>query len=284
MIQGNFATIDEHRIYVRIDTYNTPNPLQTINIDNSNNIRFADNPVQISESQDSLDNPLYLSQATVSFLCKDNTIIDHIMELSQYDKVGISIDDMTSHTIIFNGIVEIKTFNQDYAESWTQIDINAYDYMTTLENYKYKDWINWNDASKTATNKTIREIITSLFNNIGYNYHQTFHIYYDNSISVDGQTSILDCIFNEHIFYGDDPDDSMNRQEIFIEILKYFNLTARQLDNRIYIYSAPAQGTVQFTRIDDATLHASINFSNVNVQAATYHGTDTQISYEEPEC
>ena len=282
MIVGNFATIDEHRIYVRIDTYNTPNQLPTINIDNSNNIRFADSPVLISESQDSLDSPLYLSQAVVSFLCKDNTIIDHIMELSQYDKVGISIDDMTSHTIIFNGIVEVKTFNQDYAESWTQIDINAYDYMTTLENYKYKDWINWNDASKTATNKTIREIITSLFNNIGYNYHQTFHIYYDNSISVDGRTSILDCIFNEHIFYGDDPDDAMNRQEIFIEILKYFNLTARQLDNRIYIYSAPAQGTVQFTRIDDSTLHTSINFSNVNVQAATYHGTDTQISYEEP--
>ena len=282
MIKGNFATIDEHRIYVVINTYNTTNPLPTIDIDVSDKIRFADDPVQISESQDSLENPLYLSQATVSFKCKDNTIIDHIMELSQYGKVGISIDDITANTIIFNGIVEIKTFNQDYADLWTQIDINAYDYMSTLENYKYNDWVNWNDASKTATNKTIREILLSIFNNIGYDYHETFHIYYDNSISVDGQTSILDCVFNEHIFYGDSPDDAMNRQEILIEILKYFNLTARQMNNSIYLYSAPAKGNVQFTRIDDATLHTSINFSNVEVQKSTYHGTDTQISYDEP--
>ena len=233
MIKGNFATIDEHRIYVVINTYNTTNPLPTIDIDVSDKIRFADDPVQISESQDSLDNPLYLSQATVSFKCKDNTIIDHIMELSQYGKVGISIDDMTANTIIFNGIVEIKTFNQDYDASWTQIDINAYDYMSTLENYKYNDWVNWNDASKTATNKTIREILLSIFNNIGYDYHETFQIYYDNSISVDGKTSMLDCVFNEHMFYGDSQDDAMNRQEILIEILKYFNLTARQMNNSI---------------------------------------------------
>lgn len=282
MIKGNFATIDEHRIYVRISTHNNVNPLPTIDIDVSDNIRFADDPVNIDITHDELSSPLYKGEATVSFVCKDSTVIDHIIAMSQYGKVFLSIDDTTANKILFTGIVEAKTFNQDYAESWNTIDIHAYDYISTLENYNYKDWLNWGVASSTASLKSIREILLSLFTGITFNYHENAYIYYDNSAVVDGNASMLDCLFHEHMFYGDDPDDAMDRMEILTEILKYFNLTARQYNNSIYIYSAPRRGKVVFNRIDDPSRTKTIDFSTVAITQGDYRSDDTQISYDEP--
>ena len=95
-------------------------------------------------------------------------MIDHIIAMSQYGKVFMSINDETSNKILFTGIVEAKTFNQDYAELWTNIDIHAYDYISILENYNYKDWLNWGVASSKASLKSIREILLSLFTGITF--------------------------------------------------------------------------------------------------------------------
>lgn len=280
MIIGHFASKDEHIYVVQLTTYGAPDHI-TINIDNSNIIRFSDDPCHIITESEPGD-AMIMSRAVVKFLCQDTTIYDDIVRMQALAPVWMLIGRQRPGQTaerLFLGEVKLDSFNQDYALKWTDIEINAYDYISQLEDKKYKNWSDWREQIKTISNVTIKDVINNIFNDLPL--FMSPRIFYDNSITVGNNGSIMDCTISEHLFYGEEESDYMTSQEILEEVLKYFNLTIRQIGTDLYIYSAPLTGSHTFTSINMTPVQTTtLNISNITVAEDDYKRNDTQLTYD----
>lgn len=270
MIIGTFKTKGEKTVRVEIDTPST------INIDNEDWIHFGDDPLHISYDCENIDTHIIKSQATISF-CSTHLITDELFD-------GPACRIFLEGSPIFVGVVSTKSFNQDYAQKWNYFEIVVDDYLFDLENHKYKDFIDWEEASLTADLTKISDIILNII--------PSTNIFYDQStVIVDGDNNefdiFQDCYLHEHIFYGNDATDFMTNDEILEAILSYFNLSIRQVvENgqvRFYIWHAPKfnDETINFRRIDSPSLSTIIHFTQTPITQLHYKSDDTQISINE---
>lgn len=221
MITGEFKSINDITYRVEILC------AYSYVIGSTDAINFASDPITITQDVEETISPIIKTQATITLWVKDY-IGDYIFTANDRS-IGVKI--YKSNNCIFDGFIQPQTYNQDFADEYTQITLNCQDYLCTLENHKYKESTTYANAKLNATNVTFKNILLDCLGN-------TRKVYFDNSVKRTDNRNIFEYNgISELMLLGDEEDDLWTSEDIVNEILQYYNLHIVQIGNAFYIFS-----------------------------------------------
>ena len=221
MITGQFKSIRENTYSVEIESaYN-------YEIGSSDVINFTSDPISITQDVEQTIEPIIKTQATINLIVK-NYLGDYLF--TSNDR-GIGVKIYKNSDCIFDGYVQPNTYNQDFAEEYTEITLNCQDYLCTLENHKYKESTTYANAKLNATNVTFKDMVVDCLGS-----GRT--VYYDESVKrIDNKNVFTYNGIAELIVLGEEEDDLWNCEDLLKEILQYYNLHIVQFGSVFYIFS-----------------------------------------------
>lgn len=268
MITGEFKSIKNHTYSVEIQcSYN-------YEIGSSDVINFTSDPITITQDVEQTIDPIIKTQATINLIVK-NYLGDYLF--TSNDR-GIGVKIYKDSNCIFDGYVQPNTYNQDFAEEYTEITLNCQDYLCTLENHKYKESTTYGNAKLHATNVTFKDMLTDCLGS-----GRT--VYYDESIKrIDNKNVFTYNGMSELILLGDEEDDLWNCEDLVKEILQYYNLHILQLGSIFYIFSwerlkKKNTNSITWTKlIGSGASTKTTSKSLVTVTEDLYKSNDTNIS------
>lgn len=266
MITGEFKSIND--ITYKVEILCNHNYV----IGSSDAIQFASDPITITQDVEGTIAPIIKTQAEITLLVK-NYIGDYIFTANDR---GIRVKIYKSNNCIFDGYIEPQTYNQDFADEYTQITLNCQDYLCTLENHKYKENTSYSSIKVNATDVSFIELIRDCLGN-------TRTVYYDNSVKRTDNRSIFEYNgISELLIIGDEEDDLWSSEDLLNEILQYYNLHIVQIGTAFYIFSWE---TIKKTNSNTITWTALIGTGSkttsktlITVDKDLYKGNDTQLS------
>lgn len=267
MITGEFKSINDITYRVEILC------AHSYVIGSTDAINFASDPITITQDVEETISPIIKTQATITLWVKDY-IGDYIFTANDRS-IGVKI--YKSNNCIFDGFIQPQTYNQDFADEYTQITLNCQDFLCTLENHKYKESTTYANAKLNATNVTFKNILLDCLGN-------TRKVYFDNSVKRTDNRNIFEYNgISELMLLGDEEDDLWTSEDIVKEILQYYNLHIVQIGNAFYIFSWETLKKQNTNSITWSVLIGSGNNittskSVIQVDKDLYKGNDTQIS------
>ena len=266
MITGEFKSIND--ITYKVEILCNHNYV----IGSSDAIQFASDPITITQDVEGTIVPIIKTQAEITLLVKDY-IGDYIFTANDR---GIRVKIYKSNNCIFDGYIQPQTYNQDFADEYTQITLNCQDYLCTLENHKYKENTSYSNIKINATDVSFIELIRDCLGT-------TRTVYYDNSVKRTDNKSIFEYNgISELLIIGDEEDDLWSSEDLLNEILQYYNLHIVQIGTAFYIFSWE---TIKKTNSNTITWTALIGTGSkttsktlITVNKDLYKGNDTQLS------
>lgn len=285
-LSGTFLDINDTPIEVVIENKS----IATSNIvigcaGDDANVFFADDPLSVDEDYDSTFDVMVQKSGQLTLLTKGDTNLVGILFANNQHNVTITINK--GGDCVFYGFVEPNVYSQDYAEEYTQLDINFTDFLSTLQYGKLSDASTYNEAKQAASTLSFKDYIAAMgFFDIG-------NVYFDKSSKVSGtETDTLSGIgVSGSLFFGDTEDDEWTFEDILKEILQYLNLHIIQIGRDFYIFdwSTLTQSretnekyTMDFLCLNDGSVKP-LYFpkKSYRITKPDYASNDTQISVDE---
>lgn len=222
--------------------------------DDSKDVLFAENPCVIETDNENLFQTIIKKTCTINLLTKINLFdilyannardITVIVRRQRLINQPINPGD----EILFYGYLEPNVYSQPYANYYDELSLTAYDYLSTLQYYYYKNANNNYSYYKERAN--IRNFNEYLFEILNMNLVRIdgidddikSHIYYDNSLKPKKDAANFIPIFeftgvSDITFLGSDESDLWTNEEVLSEILQYFNLHIIQVGINFYIFN-----------------------------------------------
>ena len=273
MIYGSFRSNKEVKYTVYIDCS------LDYEIGSDKMINFTDEPVTIEQDVDDTFEHIIKTTCTINLLT--NTYLGDYLFSDNDREISVMVYKTTEDTneCIFSGYVEPLSFSQDFADEFTEIELNCIDWLSTLENHKYKETEDYDDAKANADSISFENLIKYCLNN----NDETNHIWYDGLIttSKDGGYVLQDLGVSELLMFGDEEDDLWTCEEVLTEVLQYFNLHIIQRGNDFYIFSyetIKAKDTLDLVDIKDTSVTKQISLTDLTIDKTYYKDSDTNIS------
>ena len=229
-LSGTFLDINNMPIEVVVENPSTTT--SNINIGcagDDTNVFFSNDPLTVDEDYDSTFDVMVRKSGHLTLLTKGDTNLVGILFANNQHNVTITINK--NGDCVFYGFVEPNVYSQDYAEEYTQLDINFTDFLSTLQYGKLSDASSYNEAKQAATTMSFRSYIEAMgFFDIG-------NVYFDKSSNVSSGLDVLSGIgVSGSLFFGDTEDDEWTFEDILKEILQYLNLHIIQIGTDFYIF------------------------------------------------
>lgn len=285
-LSGTFLDINDTPIEVVIENKSiaTSNIVIGCSGDNTN-VFFADDPLSVDEDYDSTFDVMVQKSGQLTLLTKGDTNLVGILFANNQHNVTITVNK--DGDCVFYGFVEPNVYSQDYAEEYTQLDINFTDFLSTLQYGKLSDASTYNEAKQAASTLSFKDYIAAMsFFDIG-------NVYFDKSSKVSGsETDPLSGIgVSGSLFFGDTEDDEWTFEDILKEILQYLNLHIIQIGRDFYIFDwstltqsreANEKDTMDFLCLNDGSVQP-LYFpkKSYRITKPDYASNDTQISVDE---
>ena len=285
-LSGTFLDINDTPIEVVIENKS----IATSNIvigcaGDDSNVFFADDPLSVDEDYDSTFDVMVQKSGQLTLLTKGDTNLVGILFANNQHNVTITVNK--GGDCVFYGFVEPNVYSQDYAEEYTQLDINFTDFLSTLQYGKLSDASTYNEAKQAASTLSFKDYIAAMgFFDIG-------NVYFDKSSKVsDTETDTLSGIgVSGSLFFGDTEDDEWTFEDILKEILKYLNLHIIQIGTDFYIFDwstltqsreTNEKDTMDFLCLNDGSVQP-LYFpkKSYRITKPDYASNDTQISVDE---
>lgn len=285
-LSGTFLDINDTPIEVVIENKS----IATSNIvigcaGDDTNVFFGDDPLSVDEDYDSTFDVMVQKSGQLTLLTKGDTNLVGILFANNQHNVTITINK--GGDCVFYGFVEPNVYSQDYAEEYTQLDINFTDFLSTLQYGKLSDASTYNEAKQAASTLSFKDYITAMgFFDIG-------NVYFDKSSKVgDTETDPLSGIgVSGSLFFGDTEDDEWTFEDILKEILQYLNLHIIQIGTDFYIFDWSTLTQSRETNEKDTMDFLCLNDGSVKplyfpkksykITKPDYASNDTQISVDE---
>lgn len=285
-LSGTFLDINDTPIEVVIENKSIATSDIVIGCAGDNtNVFFADDPLSVDEDYDSTFDVMVQKSGQLTLLTKGDTNLVGILFANNQHNVTITINK--GGHCVFYGFVEPNVYSQDYAEEYTQLDINFTDFLSTLQYGKLSDASTYNEAKQAASTLSFKDYIAAMgFFDIG-------NVYFDKSSKVsDTETDTLSGIgVSGSLFFGDTEDDEWTFEDILKEILQYLNLHIIQIGTDFYIFDwstltqsreANEKDTMDFLCLNDGSVQP-LYFpkKSYRITKPDYASNDTQISVDE---
>ena len=249
------------------------------------NVFFADDPLSVDEDYDSTFDVMVQKSGQLTLLTKGNTNLVGILFANNQHNVTITVNK--DGDCVFYGFVEPNVYSQDYAEEYTQLDINFTDFLSTLQYGKLSDTSTYNEAKQAASTLSFKDYIAAMgFFDIG-------NVYFDKSskVSGTGKDTLSGIGVSGSLFFGDTEDDEWTFEDILKEILQYLNLHIIQIGRDFYIFDwstltqsreANEDDNMDFLCLNDGSVE-SLYFpkKSYKITKPDYASNDTQISVDE---
>lgn len=259
-IKGSFKTLEDNTIYVEIKS---PKGLATYNIGESE-IKFSDDPIEIESNCDKMFEHIIKKQCSINFIT--SIWLGNLFTGNDRD---ITVSVWRNDDLIFYGYAEPQSFSQAWANNKESFELNCIDYLSTLSNHYMTDHATYQQVKKQ------NNILS--FSDYLYRILPTW-TYYDNSKNVSGSNPFTRCGVSMNAFLGDDQDDLKSDEEILEAILKYLNLHAIQIGQKILLFDWNTIGTQStWTNIYDSTT-LTVDTTAITVTKEMYAGNDTNVS------
>lgn len=154
---GTFKNYNNETITVIIyNTYNTTDP--DIDIDDSDDIRFSDEPVVIQTQLDDAFTHVIKTTCQINLVSK--IWLGDYLYANNAESVVVNV--MKGQTCLFAGFVTPNTFSQDFSHDWETLEINCIDYLSVLE-YKYPtDEVDYEELKANVTNRAFKYFIEKM--------------------------------------------------------------------------------------------------------------------------
>lgn len=219
---------------------------QTMEIgDESADIYFGDDPVEItSEVNDTFD-VLLRQSATITLLC-GNLVSDFFSTSCR----GAVVNIYKAGVCVFAGFIEPQTFSQSYNERWDELSLNCIDALSALQYSNYRKigttGVDYStikaDAGQRAMQEIVVEILSGVHEGLDIVKGGDMRLWYDgsramNSLEAKRYTLLDDMTISELLFLGDEEDDVWQQDEVLEAILKYPDLHIAQDGLDFYIFS-----------------------------------------------
>ena len=285
-LSGTFLDINDTPIEVVIENKS----IATSNIvigcaGDDANVFFGDDPLSVDEDYDSTFDVMVQKSGQLTLLTKGDTNLVGILFANNQHNVTITINK--AGDCVFYGFVEPNVYSQDYAEEYTQLEINFTDFLSTLQYGKLSDASTYNEAKQAASTLSFKDYIAAMgFFDIG-------NVYFDKSSKVsDTETDTLSGIgVSGSLFFGDTEDDEWTFEDILKEILQYLNLHIIQIGKDFYIFDwstltqsreTNEKDTMDFLCLNDGSVQP-LYFpkKSYKITKPDYASNDTQISVDE---
>lgn len=183
---------------------------------------------------------------------------------------------------IFSGYITMNMYNQPFNTDADMLEIECIDKLSTINNYNYKNTFPETyrthkvDANVVSFRKVLYDALTGLSGNI----------WYDCSKSIDGERweKVFDDIgIGENVFYGDDFDGMMSREDSLTEILQYLNLHIVQHKEDFYIFdwNSIKKGNTTWKCLTDNTLEDSYGGTPKVIKGDMHMAKDTNLTIED---
>ena len=282
-LSGTFLDINDTPIEVVIENKSIATSNIVIGCAGDNtNVFFADDPLSVDEDYDSTFDVMVQKSGQLTLLTKGDTNLVGILFANNQHNVTITVNK--DGDCVFYGFVEPNVYSQDYAEEYTQLDINFTDFLSTLQYGKLSDTSTYNEAKQAASTLSFKDYIAAMgFFDIG-------NVYFDQSSKVsDTETDPLSGIgVSGSLFFGDTEDDEWTFEDILKEILQYLNLHIIQIGKDFYIFDwstltqARKKDGKEFLCLNDNTGYV-LDYPNktYRITKPDYASNDTQISVDE---
>ena len=285
-LSGTFLDINDTPIEVVIENKSIATSDIVIGCAGDNtNVFFADDPLSVDEDYDSTFDVMVQKSGQLTLLTKGDTNLVGILFANNQHNVTITVNK--DGDCVFYGFVEPNVYSQDYAEEYTQLDINFTDFLSTLQYGKLSDASTYNEAKQAASTLSFKDYIAAMgFFDIG-------NVYFDKSSKVsDTETDPLSGIgVSGSLFFGDTEDDEWTFEDILKEILQYLNLHIIQIGRDFYIFDWSTLTQSRETNQKDTKDFLCLNDGSVEllyfpkksyrVTKPDYASNDTQISVDE---
>lgn len=267
MLYGSFKSINDTTYRVEIDCS------LNYEIGSTRSIQFVDDPIEIEQDVDDTFQHIIKTSAKITLLV-DSYIGDYLFTANDRE---INVRIYKGNECIFDGFIQPQSYNQDFAEQYTEITLNCQDFLCTLENHKYRDDLDYQVVKVEAGNKTFLQMIQHIFGS-------SRAIYYDSSVRSTNSTNfqkIFELIgISELIVLGDEEDDLWTQEEVLNEILQFLNLHIVQIGQRFYIFNwanmRKVHTTMSFNRISgEGSATTSIRANTISVTPDLYKSDDT---------
>jgi len=222
---GQFKNINNTLYQIDIDVNN--------GITGSTEIVLASEPFKVDyNAGDTIYSPLKLSNATCSIL-SSSYIFDIYSSTAQGTK--LTLKNIDTNSVEWVGYVTPNIYTQGFENVIEQIDLEAIDGLSTLENYTY--------STIDLENKNIKSLENILIHLISKcNCYNHIYVNQNNSLlSSNDKTKIIDKLYiAEQNFFNDDateliPATSMTNKEVLTEMLQYLGYTLTASGDSIYI-------------------------------------------------
>lgn len=285
-LSGTFLDINDTPIEVVIENKS----IATSNIvigcaGDDSNVFFADDPLSVDEDYDSTFDVMVQKSGQLTLLTKGDTNLVGILFANNQHNVTITVNK--GGDCVFYGFVEPNVYSQDYAEEYTQLDINFTDFLSTLQYGKLSDASTYNEAKQAASTLSFKDYIAAMgFFDIG-------NVYFDKSskVSDTGKDTLSGIGVSGSLFFGDTEDDEWTFEDILKEILQYLNLHIIQIGTDFYIFDwstltqsreTNEKDTMDFLCINDGSVQP-LYFpkKSYRITKPDYASNDTQISVDE---
>ena len=285
-LSGTFLDINDTPIEVVIENKS----IATSNIvigcaGDDSNVFFADDPLSVDEDYDSTFDVMVQKSGQLTLLTKGDTNLVGILFANNQHNVTITINK--AGDCVFYGFVEPNVYSQDYAEEYTQLDINFTDFLSTLQYGKLSDASTYNEAKQAASTLSFKDYIAAMgFFDIG-------NVYFDKSskVSDTGKDTLSGIGVSGSLFFGDTEDDEWTFEDILKEILQYLNLHIIQIGRDFYIFDwstltqsreTNEKNTMDFLCLNDGSVQP-LYFpkKSYRITKPDYASNDTQISVDE---
>lgn len=284
---GKFTNKRNQIIQVNITTNGDKTETREIGADG---LFFAATDAVVIESQvsDTFDHVL-TSTATIKL---STTELNSDFYNADCSSAVVSI--IEDNVLIFSGFVEPFTYNQPFAKSEDDIELNCIDVLTALQYKKYKHIgeknVIYDDVKAACTTKTFKQIIFDEIIQGAFGDSVSLEIYYDKSKGVgntDAQAKSLfsDLSLNEVLFLGDEEDDAWTMADVLEEVLKYLNLHIIQIGSWCYVFSWETlhkdSSTIEWECLTVSGKTATTTKANVALSNSKASDTNAQVTIGE---
>ena len=236
---------------------------------------FAGDPFEItSEAEDNFE-PIIKQTATLRLVTSH--YVGHLLFSSKMRKSRIIVKK--EGVTVFDGYLTMNIYNQPFNTDADTFEVQCVDKLSTINFFNYKKTFpeTYKTNKSNSTVVSFKNVLLDALSGLDGN------IWYDCSKSIDGHRwdSVFEDIgIGENIFYGDDFDGMMNREDTLKQILQYLNLHIIQHREDFYMFDWESikTGNTTWKCLTDDTKEDSYGGSAKILRGDMHMARDTDIT------
>lgn len=265
-IHGSFRNRENQDIIVEI---RSPYGLGEYTVGENENspIKFAKDPIEITTECEDMFTHVIKKECTITLV---SSMFLGAMLFTGNDR-NVTVKVYNGNFCLFSGYVKPKSFSQAWANEKEEFEINAVDYLSTLENHYLNDITSYKALKEQNNVLSFKEYLSRIL---------PTYTWWDKSKTVAVNGDVFDNLgVSMNVFLGDDEEKMMNNEEVLTTILTYLNLHIIQEGNNIFIFDWKTIGSNQTTWYSIFSNNTfEMNSGIISVTKDTYASNDTNLS------